>query len=148
MKKNQKMTLIILSILLIGASGLIIGSQLPPPDLEDEGGPGQPPPPQDRTIDPEEHRIFVTIKTGLAMVNLTMCGILIFTYIQIYRQVRSKFTLGLIALMVSLMIYVLTSNPIIHSIFGYNYFSQGIFTIIPDIFATIALGILIYLSQK
>ena len=148
MKKNMKMILIILSIIIIGAIGAIVGSQLPPPELEQETGPGQPPPPRDRTLDPDEHRVYVTIKTGIAMANLAMCGILIVTYIQIYRNVRSKFTLGLIALMFSLTLYVITSNPIIQSIFGYKYFSEGIFTIVPDFFATVALGILIYLSQK
>jgi len=55
--------------------------------------------------------------------------------------------LGLVFVMFAMFIYAATSNPIIHALSGFCLSGLGPFTMIPDLFAMAALGILIYLSE-
>ena len=56
--------------------------------------------------------------------------------------------LGLLIVMFAFLVYAITSNPLFYSIFGYWGFGMGPFQMIPDIFGTIALSVLLYLSLK
>jgi len=98
------------------------------------------------------HRIdielFYTVKTVVSTVNMALVTILLFTYIEIYRKTRSEFTVRLIIFSLLLLLYTLTSNPIIHWIFGFRAFGLGPFAMLPDLFTCIALSILLYLSVK
>ena len=64
------------------------------------------------------------------------------------RDVKSEFTFGLIVVMSALLLYAVTSNPLVQYIFSYRGFGQGPFVMLPDIFTTIALSVLLYLSMK
>jgi hypothetical protein len=107
--------------------------------LEEWGA--QPPPSGDIEL-------FYTIKTVISTVNITLVIILLFTYIDIYRRTKASFTIGLIIFSTILLLYTITSNPILQWPFGFRASGLGPFAMLPDLFACVALSILVYLSVK
>ncbi|MDF1539024.1 MAG: hypothetical protein P1Q69_08980 [Candidatus Thorarchaeota archaeon] len=103
-------------------------------------------PPPD--IPPHIVASFIILKTMVSFINIALILLTLGIYLDIYRSVKSKFTLGLITMILLLLMYALTSNPLIHIIFGYQTIGLGPFAILPDIFTTIALLILFYLSLE
>jgi hypothetical protein len=101
----------------------------------------QPPPPGDIEL-------FYTIKTVISTVNITLVTILLLTYIDIYRRTKASFTIGLIIFSTILLLYTITSNPILQWPFGFRAFGLGPFAMLPDLFTCVALSILVYLSVK
>ncbi|MCK4565827.1 MAG: hypothetical protein KAU48_00820 [Candidatus Thorarchaeota archaeon] len=97
---------------------------------------------------PEEMQLMVTLKTMLSFVNLVLVIPLLVIYINIYRDVQSKFTSSLIIVILVFALYALSSNPLVHILFGYYAIGLGPFTIIPDAFTTLALYLLFNLSLK
>ncbi len=92
--------------------------------------------------------LFYTAKTVISSVNMTLLTILLITYISIYKETQSEFTLGLILFSIILLLYALVSNPIVHAIFGFKAFGLGPFVMLPDLFSAIALSVLLYLTIK
>lgn len=87
-------------------------------------------------------------KTALAATNAILLTILFLIYIKIYRTTKSQFSIGLIIFTVALLLYSLTSNPLIHGLAGFRLSGLGPFTMLPDLFTCIASAILLYLSQQ
>lgn len=138
---NRKITVIlpvVVIAIVVGIMGLILASlMLPPPET------APPPIPQpDRVL----MDIYLKVKTMISLVNIVFILALMLTYRGIYRQVKSQFTLGLIVVMMVLLLYALTSNPIVQILFGYHAQGLGPFAMVPDIFTTFALGLLLYIS--
>lgn len=75
---------------------------------------------------------------------------LLVTYVRIYRDLPNRFTLSLMLFTLTLLLYALTANPLVSVIlFGFRYsIGLGPFTFLPDLFASIAVVILYYQSQK
>ena len=92
--------------------------------------------------------VYYTAKILLSSVNTVLLLGLLVTYVDIFNQVRSEFTIGLIALNVALLLYALTSNPLIHQWLGFMGSGLGPFAMLPDLFTLIASAMLLYLSQK
>ncbi len=88
------------------------------------------------------------IKTSVSFVNIVLIIVLLLIYVNLYRTVRSRFTLGLILVILVLFLYALTSNPILQALFGSEASSLGLFAIIPDLFTTFALLVFFYLSLE
>jgi hypothetical protein len=101
----------------------------------------RPPPPGDIEL-------FYTIRTVISSVNVTLVIILLITYIDIYRRIKSNFTIGLMIFSMILLFYTLSSNPIMQWLFGFSAFGLGPFAMLPDLFACVALSLLLYLSVK
>ena len=101
-----------------------------------------------RSPPPGDIELFYTMKTVVSTVNVTLVIILLLTYIDIYRRIKSNFTVGLIIFSMILLLYTLTSNPIMQWLFGFSAFGLGPFVMLPDLFTCIALSILLYLSIK
>jgi len=97
---------------------------------------------------PGDIELFYTAKTVVSSINATLVIILLLTYIDIYRKTKSNFTVGLIMFSMILLLYTLASNPIMQWAFGFRAFGLGPFVMLPDIFACIALSVLLYLSVK
>ena len=139
---NSRKLAVILPVVVIAVVVAIIGMVLaslilPPPETV------PPPIPQpDRVL----MDFFLKIKTMVSLVNIVFIISLMLIYRGIYRQVKSQFTLGLIVVMLVLLMYALTSNPLIQILFGYQAQGLGPFAMIPDIFATFGLGLLLYIS--
>jgi hypothetical protein len=92
--------------------------------------------------------LFYMIKTVVSSVNVTLLVFLLVIYVGIYEKTRSEFTIGLIVFSLVLLLYALTSNPIIQFIFGFQAFGLGPFAMLPDLFSLIALTVLLYLTFK
>ena len=90
--------------------------------------------------------IYLKAKTMISLVNIVFILSLILIYYGVYRQVKSQFTLGLIVVMLVLLMYASTSNPIIQVLFGFQAQGLGPFAMLPDVFTTFALGLLLYIS--
>ncbi|MFW9850280.1 MAG: hypothetical protein ACFFF4_14175 [Candidatus Thorarchaeota archaeon] len=101
-----------------------------------------------RPIPPEVISTYITLKTIISFINIALILLMLGIYGDIYRKMRSKFTLGLVTMITLLLMYALTSNPIIHSNLGFQTIGLGPFTFLPDVFTTIALLILFYLSLE
>ncbi|WP_439026728.1 hypothetical protein [Haloarchaeobius sp. DT45] len=91
-------------------------------------------------------KMFVSTFTVVLLIALTM------NYLTVYREMPNRFTLSLIIFCLSLLLYALTSVPIVAMIF--SGFRQGIsasigpFAFIPDMFASIAVLILLHQSYE
>jgi hypothetical protein len=92
--------------------------------------------------------LFYTAKAVISTVNMTLVTILMLIYIAIYRKTKSEFTVGLIIFSMILLLYTLTSNPMMHWTFGFRAFGLGPFAMLPDLFTCVALAVLLYLTVK
>ncbi|MHA1637830.1 MAG: hypothetical protein ACTSUB_07425 [Candidatus Thorarchaeota archaeon] len=138
---DKKLIIPILTIIgaLAAVVGLYLGGiYLPRPDAP------LPIPP----INPEDARLFTLIKTMISFVNTALIAFLLAMYISIYRKMKTEFTLGLILVMFAFLLYALTSNPLLHMLFGFYTGTLGPFTMIPDIFTSFALVVLIFITLE
>ena len=133
MTPRMKMAVIVAAIVVAGALGLVLAQLLLPP-LAGAGMQGQ-------------SGLYLMIKSVVTTINMALALVLMAGYVNLYSEVRSKFTLGLVVMMLALFIYAATSNPVIHALSGFCLSGLGPFTMLPDLFAAAALGILVYLSD-
>lgn len=138
---NRKITVIlpvIVIAIVVAIIGLVLASYIIPP-------PQTTPPPI-----PEPDRVlmdfYLKAKTMVSLVNIVFIISLMSIYRGIYNQVKSRFTMGLIIVMLVLLMYAVSSNPLVHILFGYQAQGLGPFAMMPDIFTTFALGVLLYIS--
>jgi hypothetical protein len=88
------------------------------------------------------------LKTVISFINIGLIIPLFIIYAGIYRKMRSSFTLGLMAVIFALGMYAVTSNPLLVSLLGGRPDFVGIFQIVPDLCATAALVVLIWISLE
>jgi len=84
----------------------------------------------------------------LITVNIMLLVGLLGVYLQTYAVTRSSFMLGLMFFIGVLLIQSILSLPLLHTLFGYTFFGLGPFVILPHVFETMALVILIILSME
>jgi len=144
MDRNQRIAIIVVAAIAAGAISL----QLAAPPQYTEGiwtprrGMGM------GSMMHGDLEVYYTAKILLSSVNAVLLLGLLFIYVDIFNQVRSEFTVGLIALNVALLLYAITSNPLIHRWLGFAGSGLGPFAMLPDLFTLIASAMLLYLSQK
>jgi hypothetical protein len=92
--------------------------------------------------------LFYKVKTMLSTVNATLLVFLLVAYIDIYKKLQSEFTIGLILFSLILLLYAISSNPLLQWLFGYRAFGLGPFAMLPDLFTSLALAVLLYLTMK
>jgi hypothetical protein len=97
---------------------------------------------------PGDIELFYTVKTVISSINVMLLIFLLIGYIDIYRKTKSEFTIGLLIFSMTLLLYALSSNPLIHWLFGFRAFGLGPFAMLPDLFACVALSILLYFTIK
>jgi len=140
--KTRVLGIVIGLILIAGIVGAVLGNLLVtqrhplPPGVDPD------------RFDWESFKIFQTVKTAVTAINVTISIVLIAIYVRIYRKTQSEFTLGLIVMMLALLLYAITSSPLISVIFGFRSFGLGPFSLIPDLCAAMALSVLLYLSLE
>jgi hypothetical protein len=148
MNKETKLVLIIVAMIVVaGAIGFASSNVLvKPPEhfVPPNFDPNHPP----TGLDPADRDSFIHAKSAMTMINMMLSVALIALYVKIYRETKAQFTMGLIFVMLALFLYAMMSNPMIPMLFGYRIFGVGLFSILPDIFTTLALSILIYLTMK
>ncbi|MFX1482350.1 MAG: hypothetical protein ACFFCP_04090 [Promethearchaeota archaeon] len=135
-----------LAIWIIGATivAIILGMMLAPYVLKPPSNPPAPRPPEGGDL----LALLVTVKTIVSFINIVLIVTLLVLYYRIYSDIQSRFTMGLLLLILVLLMYAVTSNPLVHILFGYYPFGLGPFTVIPDLFTTFALLVLLYLSLE
>lgn len=112
----MRKVLIVLTVILIGLIGAFLGYRYVGPP-----GPGeveriiQSPP---GVIDPATARLYTTIKAGLTSLSAAIGIVLLWIYGNLYRKVRSEFTLGLMVATSALLVYAVTANPLFHRLVG------------------------------
>ena len=89
-----------------------------------------------------------TLGTIIICMNLLLLLGLLGSYIESFRKTKSSFLLGLILFIGVLFVQSLLSLPIISVSLGYPSYQFGLFSILPNMFETIALIILFYLSME
>lgn len=91
---------------------------------------------------------YIMGKTVISVINSLLMAYIMWFYYMMYRENGSKFSLGLIALSASLLVYSLTSNPWLLFTFSHNgYMYTGLFNFVPDLFTTATAVIMIYLIR-
>ncbi len=90
---------------------------------------------------------FFYVHTIVLFLMLALSLYLFYIYLRDYIQLKSKFTFGLLLAIFSMMMFAIAANPVLHVFFGI-YGRSGLFTLVPYLFATISLAILVYVSSK
>ena len=97
---------------------------------------------------PGDLEFYYAVRTVITTINATIATMLLVNYIDIYRKTKSQFTIGLGLFSIVLLLYALTSSPLMHWVFGFRAIGLGPFAMLPDLFASVALSILLYLSLR
>ena len=153
MEKKNLVVLILISVIVLVLASLIIPIIFKTPQSGPVQNPGPNPglnPPQSPQSRPVQQppTPMENLKTVISFINIGLIIPLFIIYAGIYRKVRSSFTLGLMAVIFALGMYAVTSNPLLVSLLGGRPDYIGIFQIIPDLCATAALVILIWISLE
>ncbi|MEF8825947.1 MAG: hypothetical protein V5A27_06355 [Halapricum sp.] len=89
----------------------------------------------------------VRIKLFVTTLNIVVLFALLWNYVTVYRDMPNQFTLSLLLFSVALLLYSVTSNPLLPLILGFRHGTTlGPFVFLPDVFASIAVIILLYQS--
>ena len=97
-----------------------------------------------------ERRIetYVIGKIVISSLNFLLYGYITYFYLKLYRENESKFSLALAGLSVVLLVYSVSSNPLILLVFrGSDPLWMNVFNFIPDMLATVVAFIMIYISK-
>jgi len=133
---------LVLSLAVVG----YLAAPREPPD-----GRGRPP---DQPIieipSPEELQMFFMARSIFSTLNTGLALALLIIYVEIYLKTRAQFTVGLIIFATTLLLYAVTSNPLLARalFFAPSRYAIGLFTGLPELFTTTALVVLLYLSLK
>ncbi len=92
---------------------------------------------------------FLTIKAFVSTLNVLLILVLLSNYLNIYREMPNRFTLSLSIFTLALLLYALSSNPLVTTVLGYRHgIGLGPFTFLPDIFASVAVIVLLHQSYE
>ena len=95
---------------------------------------------------------FLRLKLLVSTFNVVLLVTLTWTYVSLYRDLPNPFTRSLILVTTALLLYALTSNPLVHILLGFSLrgvvAGLGPFTVLPDVFASVAVVVLLYQSYK
>ncbi len=91
--------------------------------------------------------IYYTFKAVLASVNAFLLVNLLVIYLRVYNETGLEFSLGLVIFSAALLLYALTSNPLLVRFAGFMGSGLGPFALLPDLFTCIASITLFYLTR-
>jgi len=89
-----------------------------------------------------------TMVTIIICMNLSLLIGLLYTYIKSFKQTNSTFIMGLVLFLGVLFVQSLLTLPIIQHSVGQTISDIGLFNVLPNLFETLALIILFYLSSE
>ena len=112
---NNEELVVMLFLCAIGAGiiGFFIASTFLLPFLGEPNIPGMIPP-------PDVIQFYVLLKTVISFINIALILFTLAVYLDLYRTIRTKFTLGLVTMLAVLLMYAVTSNPLLHARFGFQ----------------------------
>ena len=145
---KNKLTLTLFALILVLSTVVIVSAQVEP-------APKSPWRPRFNETNPQEIQDFerqienyIKFRIVLSGVNMILYGYILYMYAMLYTETRSKFSLGLMALSAVLLIYSATSNPLLYTVLRDSKpVWISVFNSIPDVFASIAAVIMIYLTR-
>ena len=94
---------------------------------------------------PSDYQFFYIAKTIVSTVNIALLVFLLTISADTYRRTRSKFTFGLLIFSIAFLFKDLASSPLVIWFFGYRLAGLGPFALLPDIFESVVLSVLLYL---
>lgn len=150
MERKDIIWLILVSVIIAVIISFTIPVLIKGPHYEPEPNPEQPrqAPPTQQPPPPPGQQEKIHLKTLISFINIGLIIPLFIIYAGIYRKLHSSFTLGLLAVIFALGMYAITSNPLLVSLLGGRSGEIGLFQIIPDLCATVALIIFIRISLE
>ena len=142
MNKNQRNSAVLVALIAVALIVSFLWISIFQP-LEQPFGhrPVAPPPPGDIEL-------YYAARTVITTVNVALLIFLLATYLGMYRKIKSDFTIGLMVFSMVLLLYALSSNPLVQWIFGFRAFGLGPFAMLPDLFTFVALAVLLYLTFR
>lgn len=142
MNKNQRPWIVLATLIVVALLVAFLGiNYLQPPARPFAQRPAYPPHLGDIEL-------YYTVRAVLSTINATLLIFLFSAYMGIYRKMKSDFTIGLMVFSIILLFYALSSNPLVHWVFGFRAFGLGPFAMLPDMFACVALSVLLYLTFR
>ncbi len=96
---------------------------------------------------PGDLEVYYSIKTVLSSVNAFLLISLLVIYLNVYNETGLEFSLGLVIFSAALLLYALTSNPLLVRYAGFMGSGLGPFAMLPDLFTCIACLTLLYLTE-
>lgn len=86
-------------------------------------------------------KLFVTTLNGIVLF------VILWNYIRVYQDLPNRFTMSLLIFTVALLLYAMASNPLLPILLGFQHASTlGPFLFLPDVFASVAVIVLLYQS--
>ena len=101
-----------------------------------------------RLFDRPRLALVLQVKLLVTTFTVVLLVVLAGTYASLYRDLPNPFTLSLVVFCVALLLYALTSNPFVLLVLGFRPTPLGPFTFLPDLFAAVAVVVLLYQSQR
>ncbi|MCW4051028.1 MAG: hypothetical protein NWE89_14970 [Candidatus Bathyarchaeota archaeon] len=93
--------------------------------------------------------LYMKGKAIVMTINTVLLGYLTWFYLRLYRKNDAVFSLGLMLLSGALLLYSLSSNPLVYLLGDSRELRWlAAFNFLPDVLTTIASGILVYLSKE
>ena len=147
MERNNLVFIVLVTVIAVIIASFMIPLWVKAPQEGPVKPPDQPPPPQPAKQTPPQQP-GVQLKTVISFINIALIIPLFIIYAGIYRELKSSFTLGLMAVIFALLMYAVTSNPLIVSLLGGHLENIGLFQVIPDLCTTVALIVLVKISLE
>ena len=91
--------------------------------------------------------IYYSLKAVLASVNAFLLISISVIYFKVYNETGLEFSLGLVIFSLALLLYALSSNPLLVRYAGFMGSGLGPFAMLPDLFTCIASITLLYLTR-
>jgi hypothetical protein len=88
------------------------------------------------------------LKIFFTSFNIIIFSGLLVNYVKLHRQMPTPLTKTLSVFSFALLLYGLTSSPLVHILFGFNILTIGPFTFLPDMFASMAAVAILYESYR
>ncbi len=95
----------------------------------------------------QSFELVTELRLFLSTFNVLLLLVLAWSYLLVYRDLPNRFTFSLLLFTVALLLYAVASNPAIHLLFGFRGGpTLGPFAFLPDLFAAVAVTVLLYQS--
>ena len=95
---------------------------------------------------------FVRLKLFVSTYTVVTLLALVGTYVSLYRDLPNPFTRSLLLFSVALLLYALSSSPLVWLVLGFRRALLGLgiggFAFLPDLFAAVAVTLLLYQSSR
>jgi hypothetical protein len=89
----------------------------------------------------------LALRFGLSALNIVLAVYLLFIYVKDYLSLRTSFTLGIIAMLFSFLLYALTSSPLMRAVIG-PWGIASTLSFVPMLFSAIGLVIFTKLGNE